>query len=87
MTMKKKIRALFILLNAGLLAILILSAQFSTALGAGSATPGPKSKTLAQAMESQAGHSDGILLLGVIIFLIITIPILISYRNLRSQQG
>ena len=86
MKMKKRIRQLFIALNAGLLTLSIVSARFTAALGAASATPGPKSKTVALLQETQAGHSDGILILGIMIFIIIAIPILVSYRNTRSQQ-
>ncbi len=83
--MKKTIRHLVIFLNAGLLTFSVLSAHFSAALGASTPTPGPKSKSLTLFLETQAGHSDGLLILGTFIFALIAIPILVHYWNFRSQ--
>ena len=84
--MKKTLRYLSLLLAVGTLTLFSLSARFSTAFSAATATPGPKAKPLPLPLDAPAGHSDGILVLGILIFIIIAIPTLISYQNLRSQQ-
>jgi hypothetical protein len=82
--MIKTIRYLGILITLGLLIFLGMSSTFPTP----AATPTPTQSATAEeiALKMQAGQSDGILMLGVLIFIFIAVPIVIRYRSLRDTK-
>jgi hypothetical protein len=84
--MMKKIRYLGAFLILGLLAFLSQASRSLVPFLLSTATPGPKARATALTLESQAGHSDGILVLGILIFIFITVPIIMRYKDLRSPQ-
>jgi hypothetical protein len=84
--MTKKIRYLGAVLTLGLLAFLGLASRSAVPFLLPTATPGPKARATVLSLESQAGHSDGILVLGILIFIFIAVPIIMRYKDLRSSQ-
>lgn len=84
--MKRKIRYFGILLTLGMFTFLSLSSGSSLPFLQPTATPGPKARAAALSLEAQAGHTDGILALGILIFVFIAIPIIMRYRDLRSLR-
>lgn len=72
----KILRTVGILLTLLLLAFLSLASQYAAPMTQATTTPISKARATAMALEAQAGHSDGILLLGVLIFVFIATPIL-----------
>lgn len=82
----KKLRSLGILTTLSLLAFLSLASQYTAPLAQVTSTPISKARATAMALEAQAGHSDGILLLGVLIFIFIAAPIL-AIRFRRPKVG
>jgi len=84
--MIKKIRYFGAVLTLGLLALLGLALRSATPFLSPTSTPGPKARTIVLSLESQAGHSDGILVLGILIFIFIAVPIMMRYKDLRSSQ-
>jgi hypothetical protein len=85
MHMTKILRFLGVFLTLGVLAFLSLSSRLSTTLISSTATPGSKTKAVLS-LESQAGHSDGLLALGIMIFVFIAIPIFMRYRDMRLPE-
>ena len=87
-----KIRFFGLFLTLFLLAFLSLASMVNTApLAQATATLTvtptlSRARATAMALEAQAGHSDGILLLGLLIFVFIATPILINYRGTRSNK-
>ena len=49
------------------------------------ATPEPKIKATMVSLETQAGNTDVIVILGILIFAFILIPILLHYKDWRSS--
>jgi hypothetical protein len=82
--MTNKLRYFGVFLVLGLLALSSLASRFSVPFGQ-STTPGPKIKPTPIPLEAQAGHSDGILILGILIFIFIAVPILLRYKDWRSS--
>lgn len=79
----KKLRSFGILLTLGLFALLSLAYRSTSPIFQTSPTPGPKIKPIP--LEAQAGNSDGILVLGILIFILIAIPILLRYRETKAS--
>lgn len=85
--MTKKIRLLAVFSTIILLAFLSLASEQSGPLAQATVTPTltiSKVRATQMALEAQAGHSDGILLIGVLIFIFIAAPILLGLRQARS---
>ena len=82
----KKIRTFVILTIFLLLTLLSISLSGPILFLNPVATPLPKGKASVLALESQVGHSDGILILGVLIFIFTVVPIIIKYRNLHAKS-
>ena len=80
----KKIRYFSVLFTLFLLTILSMFSTSPLVMISPSATPGPKVKATALSLEAQAGKSDGILFLGILIFIFIAVPLYLRYRELRS---
>ena len=74
-------------MTLGLLTLLSISSSFSLPFLEPTATPGARARATTLSLEAQAGHSDGILLLGIIIFVFIAVPILLRYRDSRTQRS
>jgi hypothetical protein len=83
--MTRKIRYFGVILTLGLLAFLSLASGAPIPFFQATATPTPKMKAVVS-LESQAGHSDGIVVLGILLFVFIAVPIILRYRNLRTQK-
>ena len=84
--MTRKIRYFGLVLTLGLLAILSMASRAPVPSLQGTETPGPKARA-ALALAAQAGKSDGIVVLGILIFMFIAVPIILRYRNLKSSQA
>jgi hypothetical protein len=83
--MTKNIRLLSVFFTIILLAFLSFAYQYAGPLAQATATPTlSKARATQLALEAQAGHSDGILLLGILIFIFIAGPIILGYRGLKS---
>lgn len=84
--MKKKIRFSIVIITLFVLEILSLTSSKNIPFVSVTQTPKPKLKPILIPLESQAGNSDGILFLGLIIFLIVAIPLILKYREIQSQK-
>ncbi|MCX6080928.1 MAG: hypothetical protein NTW32_15480 [Chloroflexi bacterium] len=84
--MTTKIRSFGVFITIVLLTFLSISSSSPAFLSQPAATPVPKARATAMALEAQAGHSDGILFLGILIFIFIVVPIFIKYMDLRSSR-
>jgi hypothetical protein len=82
--MTKKIRYLAGLLTLSLLLLLSILSPASPFNISAAEIPKEKVGAAARALEAQAGNADGILILGVVLFIFIAVPILLRYRILRS---
>jgi len=82
--MTKNIGYLGILLTIGLFVFLSLSSAFFPPIPLSVAPDGATAKAPERIIDFQAGQSDGILLLGILIFVFILVPIVIRYRDLRE---
>jgi hypothetical protein len=79
----KKLRYLGLLAILGLLAFLNLAyGSFLPGLEA-TPTPGPKVKPVS--LAAQAGNSDLIVVLGIMIFVLIAVPILLHFRKPKKS--
>jgi len=74
------------MLILGLLALLSLASRSPLPFLQATETPGPKLRAAAISLEAQAGHSDGILVLGILIFVFIAVPIILRYKNFGTTQ-
>jgi hypothetical protein len=83
--MKRKIRYLTAVITLGLLAFMSQASRAPLPILQATETPGPKARA-ALALEAQAGKSDGIVFLAILIFFFILIPILLRYRKMKSLQ-
>ena len=81
--MSKKIRYFGVLLILALLILSSLVYRLPVPFAREIATPEPKGKASLAAL--QAGNTDGIVVLGVLIFAFIAIPIFLHYRDWRSS--
>ena len=79
-----KFRSLAVLFMPGLLAFLSQAACAPAPILQATETPGPKARA-ALALAAQAGNSDGIVVFGILIFVLIAVPIILRYRNLKSN--
>ena len=82
--MLKKLRDFGILLISGLLVVACRASRLPVSLAQETATPAPKIKTLVS-LEAQAGNTDVIVIVGILIFVFIVIPIFLSYKEWRSS--
>ena len=80
--MLKKLRYYGIFLVFGLLMVSCQVYRLPVSLAQEIATPEPKIKTMVS-LEAQAGNTDVIVILGILIFAFIAIPILLRYRDWR----
>lgn len=83
--MTKKLRYFGIFLVFVLLTLSSLAYRLPAALLQETPTPGPKAKATVAIVDLQAGNTDVIVLLGILIFALIAIPILLHYREWRSS--
>jgi hypothetical protein len=81
---RKNSRYFGVLLILGTLILLSLSSISSHPFFEPTATPG-KARAATLSLEAQAGHSDGILALGILLFIFIAVPIILRYRDLSSS--
>ncbi len=81
--MIRKYRILIFFLLAALLLFFGLVFRPAPALHRAAATLIPKTSA-ALTLQSQAGNSDGIVFLGILIFVFIAIPLLIRFRDLNN---
>ncbi|MCX6065245.1 MAG: hypothetical protein NT121_05760 [Chloroflexi bacterium] len=81
--LKKTSRYVGALLTLGLLALFSLASHVISPAAQADPTPSPKEKLIP--LVAQAGKSDGILILGILIFIFIAIPILLRYRETKSS--
>ena len=83
--MRKKTRYFFVFLTTNLLLILSAFSTHTLALVQSLSTPGPKVKAPLPPIDTP-GQSDGILFLGLLIFVFIAIPLLLYYRKLKTGR-
>ena len=83
--MLKKLRYLGIFLVPGLTSIACLASRLPVSVVQETATPVPKIKTTLASLEAQAGNTDVIVILGILLFAFIVIPILMYYKEWRSS--
>jgi hypothetical protein len=83
--MTKNLRYFGIFLLFVLLTLSSLAYRLPTALIQEAATPGPKVKATVVAVDLHAGNTDGIIILGILIFAFIAIPILLHFREWRTS--
>lgn len=69
-------------MTLGLLALFGLASYINSPAAQADPTPAPKEKLVP--LVAQAGKSDGILILGILIFIFIAIPILLRYRKTKT---
>jgi hypothetical protein len=81
--MIRKFRFLIGLFLLSLLAVFSIASRPATLLYQAIATPTPKVRATL-VIQGQAGNSDGIVFLGILIFVFIAIPLLLKMRNSRS---
>ncbi|GEM_PF-2825148 len=83
--MKRKIRYIlsaFLPVLPGLLSLVsCTSPSFVEATG----TPGPKARAALE-LAAQAGKTDGIVVLGILIFVFIAVPIILRYRQMKALE-
>jgi len=84
--MTKKLRLLGALLTLSFVILLGLSSQLVKSFFEPTPLLRPRARAMEIYLASQAGHSDGILLIGILIFIFIAIPIIIKYRHLRKSS-
>jgi hypothetical protein len=84
--MMSKIRAFGLLIMSGLVVFLSTAAQFAPGIVQPAPTALPKTHVENIVPDSMIGKSDGILFLGILIFVFIAIPILIHYHNHKTQN-
>lgn len=82
--MMRKIRYLAVLLVLGLLAFMSQASIAPAPFLQPTSTPGPKARA-AIALAAQAGKTDLVVVLGILIFAFIVIPITLRYKNLRTS--
>jgi hypothetical protein len=80
----KKLRSFGILLTLGLFALLSLAYRSTSPFLQTTPTPGPRGKPIP--LEAQAGNSDGILVLGILIFIFIAVPILLRVWETKTSR-
>jgi len=80
-----KIRYFTALIVLGLLAFLSLASRPAVQNFQITETPGPKARA-ALALQAQAGNSDGIVFLGILIFFFIATPLLLRFRDNRTRS-
>jgi uncharacterized membrane protein YdfJ with MMPL/SSD domain len=80
-----KIRFIIATLVLGLLAFLSVVFRPTAQNFQVTETPGPKARA-ALALQAQAGNTDGIVFVGILIFFFIAIPLLIRYNDTRSLK-
>ena len=83
--MTRKIRYFGILLTLGLFAFLWLASRALAPAAPVNENLGPKARA-ALALAAQAGKTDGVVFLGILIFMFIATPIILRYRNLRTPS-
>jgi hypothetical protein len=83
--MLKKLRyfVFFILFGLSLVSCVVYRAA-DTLLPEPTATPIPKIKSILP-LEAQAGNTNFIIVLGILIFLFIAIPIMLRYKDWRAS--
>jgi hypothetical protein len=81
--MIRKFRFLIGLFVLGLLAVFSIASRPATLLYQATASPSPKARAVI-AISGQAGNSDGIVFLGILIFVFIAVPLLLKVRDSRS---
>ena len=79
-----KIRSFAALIISGLLVLMSQAACAPIPIVVATETPGPKARA-ALALAAQAGNSDGIVVFGILIFVMIAVPIILRYRNLKTN--
>jgi hypothetical protein len=82
--MLKKMRYFGVFLVSGLFILSCQAYGLPVSLAQETATPTPKVKTLVS-LEAQAGNTDVIVIVGILIFAFIVIPILLSYKEWRAS--
>jgi amino acid transporter len=82
--MTKKIRYFGLILAASALAFSSFAFSNAAPLFQVTDTPGPKVRA-ALALEAQAGNTDGVVFLGILIFVFIAVPLVLHYRGVRLQ--
>jgi ABC-type phosphate transport system permease subunit len=81
--MSARLRSLGILLTLGVLFFASLALRFPASTFQ-EVTPTPSPDATAVSLAAQSGHSDGIALLGILIFVIILVPIILARGALRK---
>jgi hypothetical protein len=84
--MIKKLRYLGIFLILGLSMVSCVASRLPPSIVMETATPGPKIKTTLVSFEVQAGNTDVVVILGILIFVFIVVPILLHYKDWRLPQ-
>lgn len=90
--MTKKLRVFGLMTTVILMAFLSMASQFAVPLAqsiptaTATVTGISKARATAMALEAQAGNSDGILFLGILIFLFIATPILLRNRHFHTPK-
>ena len=83
--MLNKLRSLGIFLVLGLLMAACEIYRLPATVAQETATPEPKIKATLVSLETQAGNTDFIVILGILIFAFILIPILLHYKDWHSS--
>jgi hypothetical protein len=83
--MIRKIRYFVVLILLSLLAFLSLASRPAAPYRQIVETPGPKVRAML-ALQAQAGNSDGIVFLGILIFTFIAVPLLLRYRDTHLSK-
>ena len=84
--MLKKLRYYGIFLILGLLTASCEVYRLPATVVQETVTPEPRIKTTLVSLEAQAGNTDVVVILGILIFAFIVIPIMLHYKEWRLPQ-
>lgn len=84
--MKRRISVLFIFISLISFSFLGLTSTPTPSVLSATVTPVPRIKVTEVPLDARAGHSEGILIMGILIFLIIAVPIVYRYWNSRKTK-